>query len=112
MIIRVRGYNDGFGEYLRTGKKQGTTLHRDELDKRLILHGDLGITEQVVNAMPDNGDDRYLHITLGFKEDYISNELLKTVIDDFRTQLFNAYDEDEYAFYAEAHLPKIKSVLN
>ncbi|EBJ8043462.1 relaxase, partial [Salmonella enterica] len=47
MIIRVRGYNDGFGEYLRTGKKQGITLHRDELDKRLILHGDLGITEQV-----------------------------------------------------------------
>ncbi|EGK9148582.1 hypothetical protein IOW38_003889 [Salmonella enterica] len=112
MIIRVRGYNDGFGEYLRTGKKQGITLHRDELDKRLILHGDLGITEQVVNAMPDNGDDRYLHITLGFKEDYISNELLKTVIDDFRAQLFNAYDEDEYVFYAEAHLPKIKSVLN
>ncbi|EDR9714050.1 hypothetical protein RDB90_005481 [Salmonella enterica] len=112
MIIRVRGYNDGFGDYLRAGKKQGVTLHRDELDKRLILHGDLGITEQVVNAMPNNGDDRYLHITLGFKEDYISNELLKTVIDEFRSKLFNAYDEDEYVFYAEAHLPKIKSVLN
>ncbi|ECY7784946.1 TPA: hypothetical protein G8R56_004912 [Salmonella enterica] len=112
MIIRVRGYNDGFGDYLRAGKKQGVTLHRDELDKRLILHGDLSITEQVVNAMPNNGDDRYLHITLGFKEDYISNELLKTVIDEFRSKLFNAYDEDEYVFYAEAHLPKIKSVLN
>lgn len=22
MIIRVRGYNDGFGEYLRTGKNK------------------------------------------------------------------------------------------
>lgn len=112
MIIRVRGYNSGFAEYLRTGKKEGSSLHRDELDKRIILHGDLDVTDNIVNAMPDKGDDRYLHITLSFKEDYISKEQLKTVLDEFRTQLFNAYDEDEYAFYAEAHLPKIKSVLN
>ena len=112
MIIRVRGYNSGFAEYLRTGKKEGSSLHRDELDKRIILHGDLDVTNNIVNAMPDKGDDRYLHITLSFKEDYISKEQLKTVLDEFRTQLFNAYDEDEYAFYAEAHLPKIKSVLN
>lgn len=112
MIIRVRGYNSGFAEYLRTGKKEGSSLHRDELDKRIILHGDLDVTNNIVNAMPDKGDDRYLHITLSFKEDYISKEQLKTVLDEFRTQLFNAYDEGEYAFYAEAHLPKIKSVLN
>ncbi|MDY8671145.1 LPD7 domain-containing protein [Escherichia coli] len=112
MIIRVRGYNSGFAEYLRTGKKEGSSLHRDELDKRIILHGDLDVTDNIVNAMPDKGDDRYLHITLSFKEDYISKEQLKTVLDEFRTQLFNAYDEEEYAFYAEAHLPKIKSVLN
>ncbi|ENG4975183.1 hypothetical protein ABUD90_003575 [Escherichia coli] len=112
MIIRVRGYNSGFAEYLRTGKKEGNSLHRDELDKRIILHGDLDVTNNIVNAMPDKGDDRYLHITLSFKEDYISKGQLKTVLDEFRTQLFNAYDEDEYAFYAEAHLPKIKSVLN
>lgn len=112
MIIRVRGHNSGFAEYLRTGKKEGSSLHRDELDKRIILHGDLDITDNIVNAMPDNGDDRYLHITLSFKENHISDEQIKTVLDEFRTQLFNAYDEREYAFYAEAHLPKIKRILN
>ncbi|RSC52127.1 LPD7 domain-containing protein [Citrobacter amalonaticus] len=112
MLIRVRGYNSGFANYLRTGQKNGNHLHRDDLDKRLILSGDLDITDAIVNAMPDTGDDRYLHIALPFKEDYISEEVLKTVVEDFKNSLMNAYREDEYAFYAEAHIPKIKRVLN
>ncbi|WP_421637151.1 LPD7 domain-containing protein [Enterobacter ludwigii] len=112
MLVRVRGYNSGFANYLRTGQKNGNHLHRDDLDKRLILSGDLDITDEIVNAMPDTGDDRYLHIAIPFKEDYISEEVLKTVIDDFKNSLMNAYRDDEYAFYAEAHIPKIKRVLN
>lgn len=112
MLVRVRGYNSGFANYLRTGQKNGNHLHRDDLDKRLILSGDLDITDAIVNAMPDTGDDRYLHIALPFKEDYISEEVLKTVVEDFKNSLMNAYNEDEYAFYAEAHIPKIKRVLN
>ncbi|MEH4714419.1 hypothetical protein PO360_21840 [Enterobacter ludwigii] len=112
MLVRVRGYNSGFANYLRTGQKNGNHLHRDDLDKRLILSGDLDITDAIVDAMPDTGDDRYLHIALPFKEDYISEEVLKTVIEDFKNSLMNAYREDEYAFYAEAHIPKIKRVLN
>jgi hypothetical protein len=112
MLVRVRGYNDGFANYLRTGQKNGNHLHRDDLDKRLILSGDLDITDSIVNSMPDNGDDRYLHIALPFKEDYISEDMLKTVLDEFKCHLMNAYSEQEYAFYAEAHIPKIKHVLN
>lgn len=112
MLVRVRGYNDGFANYLRTGQKNGNHLHRDDLDKRLILSGDLDITDSIVSSMPDNGDDRYLHIALPFKEDYISEDVLKKVLEEFKNTLMNAYDEQEYAFYAEAHIPKIKRVLN
>lgn len=112
MLVRVRGYNNGFANYLRTGQKNGNHLHRDDLDKRIILSGDLDITDEIVSAMPDKGDDRYLHIALPFKEDYIPDEVLKEVLDEFKRILMHAYNEDEYAFYAEAHIPKIKRVLN
>ncbi|WP_282748685.1 LPD7 domain-containing protein [Hafnia paralvei] len=112
MLIRVRGYNSGFAEYLRTGMKAGNKLHRDELDKRVSLYGDLDITNDIINAMPDTGDDRYLHFTLGFKEDHFSDEMLKEIFDTFIKKLMNAYHEEEYAVYAEAHLPKIKSIQN
>lgn len=112
MLARVRGYNNGFANYLRTGQKNGNHLHRDDLDKRIILSGDLDITDAIVSAMPDKGDDRYLHIALPFKEDYIPDDILKEVLDEFKKNLMHAYNEDEYAFYAEAHIPKIKRVLN
>lgn len=112
MLARVRGYNNGFANYLRTGQKNGNHLHRDDLDKRIILSGDLDITDAIVSAMPDKGDDRYLHIALPFKEDYIPDDVIKEVLDEFKKILMHAYNEEEYAFYAEAHIPKIKRVLN
>ena len=61
----------------------------------------------------EEGDaERYLHITLAFKEDEISVETLREIAQAFETFAFAAYEPDEYCFYAEAHLPKIKSYQN
>ncbi|HFS4213453.1 TPA: relaxase, partial [Escherichia coli] len=62
MLIRVKGYNDGVKEYLEEGKKNGRDLSRNELDERLILHGDLELTQQIYRSIPDHGQDRYLSI--------------------------------------------------
>lgn len=110
MIVRYGGGNNGIAEYLENGMKQGRMFSRDELDQRLVLQGDLEFTNNIIQSIQDKGQERYLHITLSFKEDEISFEKMQSLVDDYRNLLLSAYSEDEYNFYAEAHLPKIKQV--
>ncbi|MCE7575561.1 LPD7 domain-containing protein [Aliivibrio fischeri] len=111
MLIRVGGGNAGIGDYLKHGIKNGREHTRDELDHRVILEGNLEATELIINGMNTNAE-RYLHITLSFKEDHIDNETLSNITSEFKSFAMKAYNEDEYDFYAEAHIPKIKSVVD
>ncbi len=111
MLIRVRGGSSGIREYLERGIKSGREYSRDQLDERVILAGDLPLTDTVINDIQREGE-RYLHITLAFKEDVINRETLQAITDEFRAFAMSAYETDEYSFYAEAHLPKIKSYIN
>ncbi|EGZ2393457.1 relaxase, partial [Escherichia coli] len=94
------------------GRKAEREYTRDELDHRFIIDGDLATTNKIIESIEDKGQERYLHITLSFAENEISEETLKNVTSDFRKMLMNAYHTDEYAFYAEAHLPKIKNIVD
>lgn len=111
MLARISGGSDGIKEYLEEGQKQGRVYTRDELDERVILDGDLNLTNNIIKNMDTNGE-RYFHITLAFKEDEVSREMLEAVTQDFKAFAFSAFNDDEYSFYAEAHLPKIKSYTN
>lgn len=110
MLIRCRGYNSGVKEYLEEGQKSGRELSRDELDSRVILDGNLELTDMVYKSIPDKGQDRYLTFTLSFKEDEVDHEKLSAITKEFKSFLMSAYDADEFNFYAEAHLPKIKTM--
>ncbi|MFZ7203384.1 LPD7 domain-containing protein [Avibacterium avium] len=110
MIVEIGGGNSGIAEYLEKGLKQGRLFSRDELDQRIVLDGDLELTDKIINSIADNGQERYLHITLSFREDDISNDLLQSITTDYKSLLMSAYSDDEFNFYAEAHLPKIKSI--
>lgn len=112
MLIRCRGYNTGIKEYLEEGQKSGREFSRDELDERVILDGNLDLTEIVYKSIPDKGQDRYLTFTLSFKEKNIAEEKIFAITQEFKSFLMNAYSADEYNFYAEAHLPKIKMMLD
>jgi hypothetical protein len=81
-------------------------------DHRLILDGDLQTTNKIIQSIEDKGQMRYLHITLSFQESEISAETLNAVTQEYKTLFMNAYHEDEYCFYAEAHLPKIKNLVD
>lgn len=111
MLIRLGGGSEGIKEYLEKGHKQGREWSRDELDERVILAGDLEFTDQLINDSQIDGE-RYKHITLAFKEDEVSRSTLENIVRDFEAFAFAAYGEGEYNFYAEAHLPKIKSYIN
>lgn len=108
MLTRISGGTSGIKEYLENGRKEGRQLSRDELDERVILAGDLNTTNQVILGMDTDGE-KYLHITLAFREDEIDRATLEGIADDFRKFAFSAYEPDEYSFYAEAHMPKVKS---
>jgi len=111
MLARISGGTSGIKEYLENGQKQGREYTRDELDERVILDGDIELTNNIINDMNNEGD-RYLHITLAFKEDEINRETLEAITQDFKAFAFSAFQDDEYSFYAEAHLPRIKSYAN
>ncbi|MUK76553.1 relaxase [Aliivibrio fischeri] len=111
MLIRVNGGNSGIGDYLREGIKNGREHTRDELDQRIVLEGNLHATELIINTMNTDAE-RYLHITLSFKEDHIDKEVMSNIVTEFKSFAMKAYHEDEYDFYAEAHIPKIKSLTD
>ncbi|WP_431068278.1 LPD7 domain-containing protein [Ralstonia holmesii] len=108
MLIRVRGNNDGVKAYLETGQKHDREFGRDEMDERVILAGDLDLTDALIQTIATDAE-RYLHITLAFKEDELSREVLADITRDFEAFMFAAYRPDEYNFYAEAHVPRLKS---
>ncbi|EFI4715973.1 relaxase [Escherichia coli] len=112
MIIRYGGGNNGIAEYLENGRKAEREYTRDELDHRYILDGDLQTTNKVIQSIDDKGQERYLHITLSFAEKEVSSETLKSVTEDYKKLFMNAFHDDEHAFYAEAHLPKIKNLVD
>jgi Large polyvalent protein-associated domain 7 len=108
MLIRVSGRHDGIKEYLEKGQKQDREFSRDQMDERVILAGDLDLTNEVIQSM-DTDAERYNTITLSFKEDDIEQVTLEEIVREFEAFAFAAYEPDEYCFYAEAHIPKIKS---
>lgn len=112
MLARVSAGNAGIREYLEYGMKQGREFSRDELDERLVLDGDLSVTDALINQIEDKGQDRYLHITLSFRESNVDSETLSAVADEYKALLMAAYGTDEYNFYAEAHLPKTKTMID
>ncbi|MBR5941283.1 MAG: hypothetical protein IKZ88_08490 [Neisseriaceae bacterium] len=110
MIIRFGGGTSGIVEYLETGQKSGREYSRDELDKRVILSGEIRYLDEVLNQFPkDDESQHYIHITLSFKERKIDEETLRAIDKEFRQFVFAATGrDDEFYYYSEAHLPKIK----
>ncbi|WP_293042078.1 LPD7 domain-containing protein [Paraburkholderia sp.] len=113
MLIRLSGHHDGVKEYLENGRKVGREHDRDEMDERVVLAGDLDLTNAVIQSIDAAPNvDRYLSITLSFKEDHVDRETLLQIARDFEAFALHAYRPDEYCFYAEAHLPRIKSYID
>jgi hypothetical protein len=106
MLIRVRGGSSGIKDYLENGHKAGREFSRNELDVRVPLAGNLATVDSIINGMDRHGQ-RYLHITLAFKENHIHDDMMTAIVEEARKFIFSACEDGEYSFYAEAHVPKI-----
>lgn len=119
MLARVNAAVSGIREYLETGRKKGREYDRDLLDDRIPLAGNLDQMEDTINQIQtrQDGDSRYLHITLSFAEQFTESEspaqgqikldTIRAVTEQYRRDLMAGYEAEEYVFYAEAHLPKV-----
>ena len=88
------------------------------------MAGNLSVTDTIIGGIQtaQEGDAKYLHITLGFAEDFTTAQdcsdsevniaKMKLVTDAYHDMLMAAYDPSEYAFYAEAHIPKVTHEIN
>lgn len=114
MIVEAGGGKGGFKEYLENGIKAGRDFHRNELDQRVPLFGDLDVFELATSL--DEGEGRkYDHITLSFSERHVTNEMLQIAVNEFRNHALSAWPEEErhrVPYYAEAHRPKLQSYIN
>ena len=114
MLVRAGGGTGGLKEYLEHGQKAGRDFHRNELDQRVPLCGDLAVFEMATNVYQGEGK-KYDHFTLSFSENHVSDEMLQLAVDELRDHAFAAYSDEErhrIPFYAEAHRPRILSYTN
>lgn len=110
MLVRVRGGKDGIAEYLRDGMKSDREMHRDQLDKRICIDGDLSITDTIIKTMAKTDKpENYFHVTLSFVDRDISEEKICEVYEEYKRNIMSSYTEEEFNIYAEIHVPKIKS---
>jgi hypothetical protein len=114
MIVEISSGKGGFKLYLEHGQKKGRDQHRDQLDQRIALAGDLDVFE-MATSVGDADGYKYDHITLSFSEDHVSDEVLQLAVAEFREHALAAWPQEDrhrIAFYAEAHRPRITSFTN
>nr|WP_321268471.1 hypothetical protein [uncultured Sulfurimonas sp.] len=105
MLIKYSDGESGIIDYMKYGRKKDRDFARDEADTRVSILGDIDTTEHILNGT----DKGYKHITLSFKEDHVSEDECKQLIDEYMSFLMHGYDKNEYNAYAEIHYPKLKS---
>lgn len=124
MLIRFSGGSSGFGNYMERGRKAGRVEDRDQLDRRVVLSGDLDQFERIVDGIEDSYSinkktgvpvlaNKYLRITLSFAEDHVPDEVMRKIVQDFKRMACAGFrDPEEIYIYAEAHVPRIKQGID
>ena len=110
-LLRVGGGISGIIEYLIYGRKQGQMMTRDELDERVVLHGDLELTGHIIDNMNIVGQ-KYLHLSFSVKERDLSVEKFREIEAFIREKITAAYGPDDLNVYSELQRPKVKNILN
>lgn len=125
MLIKFGGGSGGFIIYMIYGRKVGRLEDRDQLDKRVVLCGDIAELGRILDGMEDRYTvvdketgktklaEKYIHFTCSFAEHEVSEDILRNLMADIKQFATAGYrDPDEIYIYAEAHLPRIKQTID
>jgi len=112
-IIRIKQLKSGVEDYLESGSKKGRKQHRDELDKRSAIYGNLTVFKQANQYVLRKKDwkNSYWHITMSlpFKYHLAPQGVLREMVVEILDFYFTGYDKKQLAAYAEIHYPKIQT---
>ena len=102
---------------MEKGKKHGRKEGREELDSRISLWGDINTLSRAVEYTQQhkNWKNNYWHFTVGFHPENqdVSDDTMRAAVRDILEHYFHLYDIDtEVIAHAEAHRPRIQTVLN
>jgi len=112
-LIRITHNSSGIEEYLEQGQKLGRKEHRNQIDKRVHLAGDLDLFSQTINhtRKTKKWKHHYWHITnsLSVEDNEIANETLIKINEEM-LQYYFPLDYQDLIYHAEAHRPKIQHI--
>jgi len=116
MIIKFnKDRRDGACEYMNNGSNGD----RDEKDTRIQLtpwscEESIDYVNEYLRKTGkfDKFKDNYKHIVLSFNKDELSEDEMRAIAHEFVKMYMHPYNPSEYAWYAEAHIPKIKVNAN
>lgn len=115
-IIRISQHKTGIENYLENGKKRGRSLHRNELDVRVPLLGDLNAFKATNDYVQNNKkwNANYWHITISLPWKYhkVPQGVLREITHEVLDFYFHLYKRDQVAAYAEIHYPKQQTTKN
>lgn len=115
-IIRISQHSDGIEDYLENGIKQGREAHRDELDVRVPIVGNLDILKSANNyaRKHKNWKSNYWHITISMPWKYhvTPDSINRAITLDVINYYFHLYDKKQLAVYAEIHKPKQQMAID
>jgi len=115
-IIRISQHKKGVESYLERGVKKGRAEHRDELDIRVPIFGNLAVfqnTNDYVQANK-NWQHNYWHITISIPWKYhqISTREFTEMTQEVLGFYFHLYDKKQLAAYAEIHYTKKQTSID
>jgi len=115
-IIRISQHKEGIENYLENGKKKGRALHRDALDVRVPLLGDLNTFKATNKYVHSNKkwNANYWHITISLPWKYhkVPQGVLREITHEVLDFYFHLYKRDQISAYAEIHYPKQQTQMN
>ncbi|MGD7037275.1 hypothetical protein [Methylotuvimicrobium buryatense] len=116
MIIRISEHESGIEKYLNEGNKSGRSLHRDELDRRMPIYGDLGVFSAAHRYVKKHKKWKksYWHITVSpaFAQHDLTRARWQEITLQLLEHFFHLYDRNRLAAYAEIHYPIMQSVTD
>lgn len=116
MIIRISEHGSGIEKYLNYGTKKGRALHRDELDRRIPIYGDLEVfsAAQRYTQKHKKWKKSYWHITVSppFANHHLTHANWRKMTIQLLEHFFHLYDRNRLAAYAEIHYPIMQSVTD